>query len=300
MKKLLLATAILGISVAAGAQQLHFSSQYLRHNPMYNPGASGIAGYDMIGVSYRNQWNSFPGSPKTYFAHGDFNVERMGAGASAYVYKDETGATSRTGAQLGLSKHIVARNGKSRFGIGLEFRGVQYAIDRDKIVDALTEQDPVLLGVDKKFTFDAGAGVYYAGERLSLGVAAQQLIGSKIELNNIPEAGQDGRLYRHYNAMASYKIPCGDSIYLIPNARLIMVENSPNTYEVGAFLNYKEKVWWGLGHRFDQSWILQAGFRLFNHISFNYSYDYFRSPIDVFTKGSGAHEVGLRFEFNKK
>lgn len=300
MKKLLLTTMIVGVSAVAMAQQLHFTSQYIQHNSMYNAGAAGISGSDVLGVTYRDMWRSFPGNPKTYFAYGDFDIQKMGAGLAAYVYKDVTGATSRTGGQLALSKHIVAQNGKSRVGIGIELRGVQYAIDKNKLTDALGDIDPVLLGASNKFTFDAGAGIYYKGSRLGIGVGAQQLIGSKIKLNNIPEAEQTGRLYRHYNLNANYEIPCGDSISLIPNGQIRVIENSPTEYEAGMMLDYKKKIWWGLNYRVNQFWTLQAGFRLFNHLGFTYSYDYYRTPIDAFTKGSGAHEVGLRFNLGNK
>jgi len=64
-------------------------------------------------------------------------------------------------------------------------------------------------------------------------------------------------------------------------------------------VNYQEKLWWGLGWRVNQSWTLQAGFKLLQRIGITYSYDYYETPINVFTAGSGAHEIGLRFDLQK-
>lgn len=298
MKKVLLLTFFAGISLLGSSQQLHFTSQYLQHNSMYNAGAAGIANKDMIGLSYRSMWSAFPGNPRTFMAYGDFNLENLKSGLGAYVYRDETGATSRTGAQLALSKHIVSRDNKHKVGLGIELRGLQYAIDKAKISDALGN-DPVLAGADNKFVFDAGAGIYYAGTRLSVGAAASQLITSKLKLADIPNGTTQGRLYRHYVFNANYKLPCGDGIYLIPNAMMRLIENSPNEYEAGIYLDYKNKLWWGVGYRFDQFLSLQAGFKILQRVGLTYSYDYYKTPLNVFAGGSGAHEVGLRFDMKK-
>ena len=105
------------------AQQLHFMSQYLQHNSMINAGAAGISNADMVGVSYRNQWSSFPGNPRTYMVYGDANLEKYKIGLGGYVYRDETGPTSRTGVQMAFSKHIISKDEKQRLGLGIELRG---------------------------------------------------------------------------------------------------------------------------------------------------------------------------------
>ena len=148
--------------------------------------------------------------------------------------------------------------------------------------------------------FDAGFGVYWTNRKLSLGAAAQQLIGSKIKFNDVPGSNIDGRLYRHYNFTANYKLQTGDDIYLIPNFMARVIENSPSEFNFGVRANYQEKVWWGLNWQVRQFWSLQAGFRLLSRISATYSYDYYVTPISVFTSGSGAHEIGLQFDLKKK
>ena len=298
MKKFLLLSIFAVFSLIASSQQLHFTSQYLQHNSMYNAGAAGIANNDMIGLSYRSMWSAFPGNPRTYMAYGDFNLTQLKSGMGAYVYRDATGAMNKTGVQLALSKHIISRDENHKLGLGIELRGIQYGIDKAKLADAL-QADPVLAGAENKFVFDAGAGIYYSGKRLSVGAAASQLITSKIDFNDVPNATTNGRLYRHYIFNANYKLPCGDGIYLIPNAMMRLIENSPNEYEAGVYLDYKNKLWWGVGYRFDQFLTLQAGFKMLQRVGITYSYDYYKTPLDVFSAGSGAHEIGLRFDMKK-
>ena len=106
MRKFLLLVLFCNAIQYGYSQQLHFMSQYLQHNSMLNAGASGIANKDMVGVSYRSQWSAFPGNPRTYMIYGDVNMEKYKAGLGGYVYRDETGPTSRTGIQLAFSKQL--------------------------------------------------------------------------------------------------------------------------------------------------------------------------------------------------
>ena len=299
MRKLLLSVFAVTLYFAGQSQQLEFTSQYLQHNSMYNPAAAGIANKDLIGVSYRDMWSSFPGNPKTYMVYADVNVPKMRSGFGGYVYRDETGAISRTGVQLAYSYHVTGKNPKNKLGLGIELRGLQFAIDKNKISESLGN-DPILAGDNSKFGIDAGAGIYYTNDALSVGAAVNQLIGSKLTLADVPGSNESGRLYRHYNFIGSYKVNTGGDIYLIPHTMVRVIENSPIEYDFGVLANYNEKIWWGLDWRVNQSWSIQAGFRLMQKLSLTYSYDYYKTPLSVFNAGSGAHEIGLQFGFKKK
>ncbi|MBX2888822.1 MAG: PorP/SprF family type IX secretion system membrane protein [Ferruginibacter sp.] len=298
MRKILFSFGLIAFSFSGYSQQLHFTSQYLQHNAMYNPAAAGISNKNMVGVSYRDMWTSFPGNPRTFMLYGDVELKKLNAGIGAYVYRDETGPTSRTGLQLAYSYHIKMNNPAYKLGLGIELRALQYAIDKNKISGAL-EDDPVLSGSSNKFGFDAGAGAYFTNGKFSIGAAVSQMIQSKLQLANVPDAKLGGKLYRHYNINANYKIQAGDDIYLIPNAMVRVIEHSPSEYDFGVLVDYQDKLWWGLNWRVEQSWSLQAGFRLMKKVAITYAYDYYQTPMSVFSNGSGAHEVGLRFDFDK-
>ncbi len=303
MRKITLLLFIVATSYVSSAQQLHFLSQYLQHNSMLNPGAAGISDNNSIGISYRNQWASFPGSPKTYMAYTDINLTKLKAGIGAYVYRDETGPTSRTGVQLAYSYHIISRDGKQKLGLGLELRGLQYAIDKGKLYTGGTTTDPALAGASNKVGIDAGAGAYYTNGKLSAGAAVSQLIQSKLQLSDVPNSTLSGKLYRHYNIMANYEIEVGDrvdDIKLIPNALFRAIQNAPSEFEAGVKLDYKKKLWSAIIVKFRQMFSLQAGFSVGKNVSISYSYDAYNTPISIYDGGSGAHELGLRFDFNKR
>ncbi len=298
MRKISLLLILLCFGILVNAQQLFTTSQYLEHNGMLNPAAAGIANTNSIGISYRSQWSSFPGSPKTYIVYGDAVLKKMNSGLGAYLYRDETGPTSRTGAQIAYSYHIISRDQKTVVGLGLEARALQYAIDKGKISSSLGN-DNVLSGASNKVIGDAGAGVYFTNYKLSIGAAVQQLIQTKLKLANVPGAALTGALYRHFNFTANYKIQTGDNIYLIPNALVRVIENSPGEYEFGMKINYQDLIWVAGMYRVKQSYSLQTGFRLAKKMAFTYSYDAYNTPISAFDGGSGAHELGLRFDLDK-
>ena len=298
MRKLSLLLILSVFSLAGMAQQLYQTSQYMEHSSMLNPAAAGIANKNMIGVSYRSQWSSFPGNPKTYVVYADAVLKKMSSGLGGYLYRDETGPTSRTGVQLAYSYHIVSRDQKHVVGLGLEARGLQYAIDKGKLASSLGN-DNVLAGASNKIVGDAGAGVYYTDYKLSVGASVSQLIGAKLKIANVPGAFLNGQLYRHYNFLANYKIQTGDNIYIIPNALVRVIENSPSEYEFGVKINYQDNIWVGGMYRVHQMYSLQAGFRLAKKLAFTYSYDAYNTPISIYTEGSSANEIGLRFDLDK-
>ena len=280
---------------AAFGQQLHFTSQYLQHNSMYNPAAAGMTdNQSVIGITYRNQWGSFPGNPKTYMLYGDFNLKKMNAGLGAYVYRDVTGPTSRTGIQLAYSYHVKLNDRNARLGIGLELRLLQFSIDKSKLTEALGN-DPVLAGSSNKIAPDAGAGVYFTNDKLSFGIAASQLIKSKIAL--VATAGTDirAKLYRHYNFMASYKWLTGENIYLIPNGMIRVIENAPPEYDFGCKLDYQQKFFFALNWRARQAFSVQAGMSILKKIELGYAYDYYITPSTLVNDGFAGHELSLRF-----
>lgn len=278
------------------AQQQYFMSQYLQHNFMFNPAAAGVSGKDMVGVSYRSMWSSFPGNPITSVVYGDFNLKKLDAGFGALIYNDQTGPTSRTGFQLDYSYHLKSKVEKNKFSIGLETKAIQYSIDKSK----LDPIDPAFIGAENKFVFDAGAGVYWTNDKLTAGASVNQFMRSTLDMADAPYTSQRARLYRHYNVTASYKFQTGDDIYLIPNFMYREIENSPSEWDFGLKLDYQDKLWWALIWKVNQSWSLQAGLKILDRIRATYSYDYYQTPLSVFAGGSAANEVGIRFDLTKK
>lgn len=296
-KPLLSLLTVLFMAGQAEAQQLHFTSIFQQHNAMYNPAAAGFNGNGVVGTTYRSMWSAFPGNPRTFMVYGDAYWEKKSSGFAGYLYKDITGPTSRTGLQFAYSYHIKT-GANSKLGIGIELRGLQYALDKAKLTDALGS-DLVLAGNNTSFKLDGGAGVYFTNGKFSAGAAVSQLIQSKLAFNDVPNATERAKLYRHFNFTANYVLETGGGTRLIPNMLIRYVPNAPVEYDFGARLDYQEKIWWALTWRIRHFWSLQAGLRIIDRLGLTYAYDYYNEPFSDFNTGNNAHEVGLRFDFKK-
>ena len=252
----------------------------------------------MVGISYRNQWTGISGSPKTATLFGSFALPEHKIGLGGYIYNDQTGPTSRTGIQLAFAKHIPMKN-DATLSLGIEARGLQYAIDVDKLQQSLGT-DPVLGGGDNKFKFDAGFGIAYTGKKLQIGAAVSQLIQSKLGFyTGNMSTGEEGRLYRHYYLHGGYKLKMDASTTITPNFLLIYLPNAPEEFQLGARVEHNEVFWWGLAYKFNQSFMLSAGVHINKKFTIGYAFDIYNAPYSIYEKGSNAHEVLLRYNIWK-
>src|SRR5690242_11306665 len=135
MRKQLFTLLFLGCAGAVSAQQLQVSSLYDLQGVFHNPSTAGV-GKSMIGASYRTQWSSISGAPKTATVFGSFDMPSLKIGIGGYIFNDQTGPTSRTGVQLAFAKHIALAN-DATFSLGIEAKGQQYSIDKAKLTESL-------------------------------------------------------------------------------------------------------------------------------------------------------------------
>jgi type IX secretion system PorP/SprF family membrane protein len=298
MKRYILSVILLGAAFAVKAQQLQTSSMYDLQGVIHNPSTAGVYMKGMVGATYRSQWSGLSGSPKTATVFGSFELPEQKIGLGGYIYNDKTGPTSRTGIALQFAKHIPMANG-AKFSVGIEARGLQYAIDRAKL-SATLGSDPALGTADNRFKFDAGFGVSYTGKKLQLGASVAQLVQSKLGFNSaVLGSGEEARLYRHYYFHGAYKWAVDPNTSITPSFMFIYLPNAPLEFQGGFRVEHNELFWWGLALRAKQSFILSAGVNLNKKFTIGYAYDIYKTPVSVFDNGSNAHEVLLRYNLFK-
>lgn len=286
-------------SVNVQGQQLQSSSLYELQGLFHNPATAGTYAPGLVGAVYRTQWSDFSGAPRTATVFGSFDLPAQKIGVGGYIYNDKTGPTSRTGVTLSFAKHIPMANG-GRFSVGLEARGLQYSIDKAKLIQTLGA-DPAVGGAENRFKYDAGFGVAYAGKKLQLGISVAQLIQSKLDFyEGTLTTGEAARLYRHYYLHGSYKWGVDDQTTVTPSFCVIYLPNAPTDVQAGVRVEHKQLFWWGVAARYKQSVILSAGVQIKHQIGIGYSFDIYRTPLSVFDAGANAHEIMLRYNFAAK
>ena len=102
------------------AQQMPQYSQYTFNHYILNPAVGGLSKYLEAQVGARSQWVGFNGQPNTVFASvhlpldyplGNSHIkEKPHQGIGGYVFKDQAGAISWSGAYMSYSYHFKIRN----------------------------------------------------------------------------------------------------------------------------------------------------------------------------------------------
>lgn len=292
----------MGAAFFSQAQQLQSTSLYdlqgLLHNPsiagvQQNPDVKGVAG-----VAYRNQWSGISGSPKTVTVFGSFALPEQKIGVAGYLYNDQTGPTSRSGLDLSVAKHIHLNSG-GIFSLGIESRLQQYSIDRAKLMETLGS-DPALGTSDNRFKYDAGFGLSYTSKKFQVGASVSQLVQSKLDFyTGNMSVTEEARLYRHYYFHGKYVWNVDSNTSITPNLLVIYLPNAPTEVVGGIKVEHNKLLWWGLGYRSTQSWLLSAGIHIKEKITLGYSFDIYRNPVGYFNNGANAHEFMLRYNFMK-
>lgn len=299
MKYIQLFIIFISLAVSSAAQQLSTSSFYDMYSIMHNPATAGVQRYGMIGGSFRTQWSSIPGSPKTGLVFGSAYLPKSNIGLGGYLYSDVTGPTTRNGLQMAYAYHIALKN-EASFSLGLEARVLQFSYDKAKLEGSLGSNDPVIQGNEKRIKGDAGFGVAYTTKKLQLGASVSQLIQSKLNLyEGSGNPTEEAKLYRHYYLHGYYSWNVDNVTKIIPNALFIYLPNAPSEFQGGVRVEHNNLLWYGLTWRAKQSWMISAGLRIKQKFNIGYSYDIYTTPLSVYDKGSNGQEIVLRYDFIK-
>ena len=288
--KLLLALLFFTFSFSLKSQQIFRLSQYMQHNYLFNPAASGTNNNSSIGITYKTMWSGIEGGPENILLYGDRYFSKNKVGISSFVYNDVTGPTSRSGLEINFSYAIpFSENKKLQFGLGL--MGIQERIDKIALQKYIPN-DPLIAGVQTKNTGDASGGIYYSSKDINLGISVKQLIQSKLNFitnNNNPS----GRLYRQYYLMGSYNWQTDEENVIVPNFLLKLTENAPTDFEIGSKIIHKNILWTGFNYHRGQDFSAFAGVTLNKKYSIGYAYDLYKTPLSLFDSGGDSHEISL-------
>lgn len=282
----------------AFAQQLNTSSFYELAPVLHNPAAAGSKQQAFVGGSFKTQWSSMPGSPRTGLLYGQAFLPNARLGLGGYLYHDVTGPTARTGLQMAYAYHIPVKE-KSTVSFGLEARLQQLSFDREKLQQELGNIDPVLAGNNNRIKADAGFGLAYSTPRMQIGAAVSQLVQSKYKLYELAGTQADqSKLYRHYYLHGNYTFLADDATKISPNLLLIYLPNAPVEVQGGIRMVHNDLLWYGLSWRARQGWMIAAGFTFKEKYTVGYSFDIYHAPLNVYQKGSSGHELLLQYNFN--
>jgi type IX secretion system PorP/SprF family membrane protein len=329
MKRIIMVTCLMGSLLTATAQQKPHYTQYVLNNYIINPALTGIENYTDIKISHRHQWVGFQDAPVTtyltihtplgkkdfrtsatsYHVPGenprgksyweDYTAAQPHHGIGLQIINDRTGPLNRFSAYGTYAYHvgISARTSISAgFGAGVS----NLSLTASKLDFGVANPVDPAVYTSKEINnlvpdFNAGVWVYSAD--YFLGLAAQQIIPSKIDFSNGVVTPQQGKLVPHLFFTGGYRFLLNEDFNVIPST-MVKYVSSTLSVDLNVKVQYTDLAWAGVSYRVQDGFAAMVGMNVSNALNVGYSYDYTSSRLNNFTKGT--HEIIVGFIIGNK
>jgi type IX secretion system PorP/SprF family membrane protein len=297
MKRILF---ILLLSVSTlQAQQVGMYSHSFYKPMILNPAFTGMSDAANVLVLSRSQWSDFSGTPQLNMASLDGNIIDKKAGLGILLVSDKKGITSRTGGSVFYSYRLNI-NDDMHLRFGLSLGVVDHRVDYSKAIVETANDATLFPDSQSKIVFDGNAGLALVWKKLEFGFAVPQIIGNKVKYVDTSNVRGTYTQSRHFMGSLKYGIALSEEkeMYLVPEAVVRFVPNTPFQYDAGLNFEWHDKFWIGATYKSAYAIGANVGFCVHKKLTVGYSYDIITGNIG---KYSGmAHELMINFKFGKK
>lgn len=313
------------VQTSFGQQRPHYT-QYVLNNFIINPAVAGIENYTDVKISHRHQWVGLQDAPVTTYLtiHGplkksdnpkptatgfnasgenprgtaywlDYTKAEPHAGVGLTIINDRTGPLNRFAAYGTYSYHLGISD-RTSIAVGLS-AGIQNMTLNASKLDFGNQfsVDPAVAGSGylNRLSPDINAGVWLYSADYFIGLAAQQILPSKLKFSADTIALSDGRLVPHLFLTAGYRMQLSEDVSFLPSAMLRYVNPSPIGLDVNAKLQYRDFIWVGASYRYKDGYAGMLGLNISNTLNVGYSYDITTSRLNTVSRGT--HEIIVGF-----
>ena len=325
-KLLFVLVLLVGVGGAAVAQQRPHYTQYILNNYIINPAVAGIENYTDIKVSHRHQWVGLDGAPVTTYLtiHGPLSrtdYDRTTAttvgpsnenprgraywqeytkaephhGIGLTLINDRTGPLNRFAAYGTWAYHLgIAEQTSISLGVSA---GVQnWTLNAGKTdFGASFPVDPAVAGSGYLNTLrpDISAGVWLYSANYFVGLAAQNIVPSKLRFAEDTVRLTEGKIVPHMFLQAGYRLFLNDDFSLLPSATVRYITASPLGIDLNAKLQYRDLIWAGASYRHTDGYAAMVGLNVNSAFNIGYAHDFSTSRINTVSRGT--HEIVVGF-----
>ncbi|MFV1450313.1 type IX secretion system membrane protein PorP/SprF [Maribacter sp. HS] len=280
------------------AQQDAQYTQYMYNTVAVNPGYAGSRGVLSIAALHRSQWVGLDGAPttQTLNVHSPIS-ERVGLGLS--IVNDEIGnGTNQDTYFDAVFSYTIPTSENRKLSFGLKAGGHFLNIDFNK----LRNYDPstAALGqtnIDKKFSPNFGAGVYYHTEQFYAGLS----IPNFLETEHFDSSGNSNSYIAQERMnlylITGYVFEVNPDLKLKPALLFKAVEGAPLQADLSATVLLNDTFSLGAAYRWDAALSALVGFQLNEKLMFGLAYDREITELGSTSFNDGSFEIFLRFEF---
>lgn len=319
MKKLLCILLMVSLTTIYGQQREQYS-QYIMNNYLLNPAVGGTYTFWNARIGYRKQWVGFEDKannretdvgPRTMFAtfHGPINhpdnqkgrrKKKQHHGLGGYIYADKTGPIAYNGIFMSYAYHQKI-NRKTTVSAGVsggikEFRiyGEELHFVKDPI-DELIGQN-----TQTKLIPDMNMGVWIHNDHFFGGLSVNQLLQSKLTIDNPNQVTNDALLKYHYFMTVGWIFQMDRMWYLSPSMMVKYVWPAPVQVDLNLRVMYSDFVWAGISYRNKDAINLVVEYLFDNTFEIGYAFDYTISEIKNYSSNSHEVIIGVRFGNRKR
>lgn len=299
MRKLIISIVFITASIGGlMAQQDAQYTQYMYNTLSVNPAYAGSRGVLSLAGLHRSQWVGLDGAPTTQTFNFHTPVaERVGIGLS--IVNDEIGNGTNQDTYFDAAfSYTVPTSDEGRLSFGLKAGGHFLNIDFNQLRNFDPSTAPAgQQNIDKKFSPNFGAGVYYHTEKFYAGLSVPNFL----ETEHFDSSGQSSSFLAqermNWYLISGYVFELNPDLKLKPAALLKAVQGAPLQVDLSATVLLNEKFSLGAAYRWDAALSALVGFQINEKLMLGLAYDREITELGNTAFNDGSFEVFLRYEF---
>ncbi|QWX84645.1 type IX secretion system membrane protein PorP/SprF [Cellulophaga sp. HaHaR_3_176] len=280
------------------AQQDAQYTQYMYNTLAVNPAYAGSRGALSIAALHRSQWVGIDGAPTTQ----TFNIHspvssKVGVGIS--IVNDEIGNGTNQDTYFDATfSYTVLTSEKDKLSLGLKAGGHFLNIDFNKLRNYNPLANTVNSGIDKKFSPNFGAGVYFHNERFYVGLSVPNILKTTHFDDSSSTATATDRM--NFYLISGYVFDLSYNLKLKPAFLVKAVDGAPIQADLSATMLYNEKFSLGAAYRWDAAISALVGFQITDRLMLGLAYDKDTTALGDISFNDGSFEVFIRYEFKSR
>lgn len=298
MKKVLITLLFIAIPfLGAVAQQDAQYTQYMYNTQVVNPAYVGSRGVFSIAALYRSQWVGLDGAPTTQTLTLNSPISKR-AGLGLSVVNDEIGNGTNQNTYFNVDfAYAVPTSQTGKLSFGLKAGGHLLDVNLTKLRNynpGFAAPDDT--GVDRKFSPNFGAGIYYYTDRFYTGLSVPNFMQT-VHFNS--GDGSNSYLVKEdmeYYLISGFVTDISYDLQFKPAVLLKAVGGAPLQVDVSATFLYNEKFSLGAAYRWDTALSALFGFQVNEKIMLGMAYDRETTELGGTQFNDGTFEVFMRFE----
>lgn len=301
MKKflILLILTALGLHKMAAQQDAQFT-QYMYNTVSINPAYAGSRGVLSIAALHRSQWVGLDGAPttQTLNLHSPMG-KRVGMGISIVNDEIGNGTVKETSFDLAFSYTLPTGN-DGQLSFGLKAGGHLLNLDFSQLSGFLEEQQNTgFSNVDKNFSPNFGAGIYYHTDRFYAGLSVPNFLETQHFDGSGSSTSYLARERINWYTILGYVFDMNNNLRFKPALLFRAVKGAPVQLDLSGNLLINNRFSLGAAYRWDAAFSALAGFQFSDQLLLGLAYDREITELGDTSFNDGTFEVFLRFELFK-